>query len=102
MLEIALAWFGERSRPTERQSKPHIDLWRGKLIACLDALETEADALAAPPFTIGHVAIGVALGYLDFRFTSIAWRENRPRLAAWQAAFDQRASVSINLPVDDR
>jgi len=77
-------------------------LWREKLLACVDALEAEAPALAADKFSIGHVGIGVALGYLDFRFAELAWREGRPRLAAWQAGFDARASVRANLPVDDR
>jgi len=102
MLDVALAWFGERLRPPERQSPPHIELWRGKILAAVDALEAEADALATSPFSIGHIAIGVALGYLDFRFTSIAWRERRPRLTAWQAEFDRRPSVRANLPIDDR
>ncbi len=102
MLDIALAWLGERLRPPERQSAPHVELWRAKIIAGVDALDNEADRLASDTFSIGHIGIGVALGYLDFRFTSIAWRENRPRLAQWQASFDQRPSVRANLPVDDR
>ena len=36
---------GERFRPAERQSQPHMDLWQAKLHACVDALEQEADAL---------------------------------------------------------
>ncbi len=102
MLDVALSWFGERLRPPERQSQPQIDLWRAKILAAVDALETEADALAASPFDIGHIAVGVALGYLDFRFTSIAWREQHPRLTAWQADFDRHPSVRANLPIDDR
>ena len=42
MLDIALAWLGERFRPPERQSEPHMALWRTKLRACIDALENEA------------------------------------------------------------
>jgi glutathione S-transferase len=102
MLDVSLAWLGERFRPAERQSAPHMALWREKLRACVDALEAEAPALAADPFGIGHVGIGVALGYLDFRFAELAWREGRPRLAAWQEEFDARPSVRANLPVDDR
>ncbi|HSU05991.1 MAG TPA: glutathione S-transferase family protein [Acetobacteraceae bacterium] len=102
MLDVALAWLGERLRPAERQSTAHIDLWRAKIYAAVDALEAEVDHVAADPFSIGHIAIGVALGYLDFRFTSIAWRENHPKLTEWQAQFDQRPSVRANLPVDDR
>ena len=102
MLDAALACLGERFRPVERQSPPHMELWQAKLRASVDALEQEADALAASGFTIGHLAIGVALSYLDFRFSDMAWREERARLAAWHAGFDARPSVRANLPVDDR
>jgi glutathione S-transferase len=100
MLDIALAWLGERFRPAERQSEPHMALWQAKLRACVDALESEA--LGDGRFTIGHIAIGIALSYLDFRFADLAWREGHPRLAAWHAAFDARPSVLANLPIDDR
>ena len=100
MLDIALAWLGERFRPIERQSEPHMALWQAKLRACVDALEHEA--LADGRFTIGHIAIGIALSYLDFRFADLAWRESHPFLAAWHAAFDARPSVVANPPIDDR
>jgi glutathione S-transferase len=102
MLDIALAWLGERFRPVEKQSEPHMALWRAKLLACIDALERDADALAAGRFTIGHIAIGIALSYLDFRFDDLAWRDGHPRLAAWHATFDARPSVQANPPIDDR
>jgi glutathione S-transferase len=102
MLDIALAWLGERFRPVEKQSEPHMALWRAKLLACIDALERDADALAAGRFTIGHIAIGIALSYLDFRFDDLAWRDGHPRLAAWHATFDARPSVRANPPIDDR
>ncbi len=102
MLDAALPWLSERFRPAEKQSQPHMDLWRTKLLACADALEQEADALAAGALTIGHVAIGIALGYLDFRCDDLHWREGRPSLAAWYATFNARASVQANPPIDDR
>jgi glutathione S-transferase len=101
MLDVALQWLGERSRPTERQSPAHIELWRAKLQACVTALEQEADDLAATRFGIGHLAIGVALDYLDFRFAALAWRDDHPRLSAWHQDFVSRPSVLANLPVDD-
>jgi glutathione S-transferase len=102
MLDIALAWLGERFRPPERQSQPHMTLWQAKLRCCVDALEQEAGALAGDRFTIGHIAIGIALGYLDFRFADLNWRDGHPRLAAWHSAFAARPSVQANPPVDDR
>lgn len=102
MLDTALAWISELFRPEARRSEPHMALWRAKLRASVDALEHEAEALGAAPFDIGHIALGVALGYLDFRFGELAWRDGHPRLTAWQAGFDARPSVRANLPVDDR
>jgi glutathione S-transferase len=102
MLDIALAWLGERFRPPEKQSAPHMALWEAKIRACVDALETEADGLATGHFTIGHIAIGVALAYLDFRFGDLHWRDGHLQLAAWHATFDARPSVLANPPVDDR
>jgi glutathione S-transferase len=102
MLDNALPLLAEGFRPPERQSEPHKALWRSKLVACVEALETEADDLGRDDFTVGHIAIGVALGYLDFRFASLAWRDGHPRLAAWHETFNARLSVQANMPVDDR
>ncbi len=101
ILDILLQWLGERGRPAERQSEPHIALWRSKIAACIVALEAEADDLAATPFGIGHIAIGVALGYLDFRFKAEPWRPGQERLAAWFESFQRRPSVVAHPPVDD-
>lgn len=102
MLDAALPLLGEGFRPKEKQSEPHMELWRAKLRACADALEHEADSLASIPFTIGHLAIGVALAYLDFRFDAMQWRDGHPRLSAWHAMFNERPAVRANPPVDDR
>jgi glutathione S-transferase len=102
MLDIALPLLGEGFRPPDRQSEPHKALWRAKLHACVDVLEHEAVALARSGFTVGHLAIGVALSYLDFRFADLAWREEHPKLSAWHGTFDARPSVQANPPVDDR
>jgi len=77
-------------------------LWVGKLQACIPALEQEADALTASAFSIGHIAIGIALAYLDFCFAEMNWRAGHAKLTAWHAAFNARPSVLANLPVDDR
>jgi len=102
MLDIALAWLGERFRPAERRSEPHMALWEGKIRSCVDALEQEADALATDRLSIGHIGIGIALAYLDFRFSELHWRDGHPRLTGWHATFDTRPSVVANPPIDDR
>jgi glutathione S-transferase len=102
MLDCALPLLAEGFRPPESQSDPHKDLWRAKLHACIDALEHDAEALGASGFTIGHLSIGVALCYLDFRFANLAWRDGHSKLAAWHSTFNARPSVVANPPVDDR
>ena len=93
MLDVSLLRLLERLRPAALQSVPHMELWAGKIRACIPALEAEAAALAAARFNLGHVAIGVALCYLDFRFAVEAWRVGHPGLAAWHAGFCARPSV---------
>jgi len=100
MLDAALPLLGEGFRPPERQSEPHKALWRAKLRACVDALEHEP--LGASGFTMGHLAIGVALAYLDFRFADLSWRDGHPKLAVWHETFNARPSVLANPPIDDR
>jgi glutathione S-transferase len=102
MLDCALPLLGEGFRPPERQSEPHKALWRAKLRACVDALDQEAEALGSSGFTMGHLAIGVALGYLDFRFADLAWRDGHAKLAAWHDTFNARAAVQATPQVDDR
>ena len=69
--------------------------------AILDSLELEAPELAAIQFGIGHIAIGCALSYLDFRYADEEWREGHQRLAHWHATFAARPSVEATEPVDD-
>src|ERR1700682_3824754 len=69
--------------------------------AVLKSLEQEAEALVATPFGIGHVAIGCALSYLDFRYADEDWRKDHPGIASWHATCAPRPSVRATEPVDD-
>ena len=69
--------------------------------AVLKSLEAEAPDLAAAPFGIGHIAIGCALSYLDFRYADEDWRKDHPRIAAWHGTFAARPSVKATEPIDD-
>jgi glutathione S-transferase len=101
LLDMLLArMYEERARPEEQRSQKLQDAIAVKLKACLDALEALAPALEGTPVNIGHIALGCALGYLDFRFAGDDWRAGRPALAAWQKAFAARPSVVATEPVD--
>jgi glutathione S-transferase len=98
-LDFLLLWRNERERA--HPSDAHLASYAVKRQATLAALEREAPALAASTFSIGHIAIGCALSYLDFRFAGEDWRGGHPALARWHAAFAARPSVRATEPIDD-
>jgi glutathione S-transferase len=98
-LDMLVALRNERERA--HPSDVHMASTAARTAAVLQSLESEAGALGATPFGIGHIAIGCALSYLDFRFAEEDWRKRHPRLAHWHAAFAARPSVRATEPVDD-
>jgi glutathione S-transferase len=101
LLDALILWRGENMRPAEQQSPPYLLSFAARNEATLAALEQEAPQLEASAFSIGHIAIGCALAYLDFRFADREWRKDHPRLAVWHAKFLARDSVRATEPVDD-
>jgi glutathione S-transferase len=100
-LDALVLWRGELMRPAGQQSQPYLASFAARNEATLTALEREAPQLEASAFSIGHVAIGCGLAYLDFRFDERQWRKDHARLAAWHAAFAARPSFRATDPVDD-
>ncbi|MCP5145954.1 MAG: glutathione S-transferase family protein [Gammaproteobacteria bacterium] len=101
LLDLLVLWRNEYLRPENARSQPLIDAFELKYAAVMKRLEAEADAFAATGFSIGDIAIGCALSYLDFRFGHLHWREQCPRLAVWHAAFEARPSVMATAIIDD-
>jgi glutathione S-transferase len=99
MLDFLLLLRNERERA--HVSEPHVATFTTKKQAVLAAFEQEAGDLSASAFDIGHVGIGGALCYLDFRFADEDWRKHHPGIARWHAAFCARPSVRATEPVDD-
>lgn len=94
LLEIGVtALIESRLRAPAQQDARVLQACQDKFQATLGLLEQEAAERAAVPFDAGHVSVGVALCYLDFRFDDLNWRQNRPQLTAWHAAFADRPSV---------
>lgn len=98
VLDAAILWRNERERAQPLPAL--IDAFELKARASLRRLDDEALALADTPFSIGHVAVGCALGYLDYRFDAFGWRAIAPRLAEWEAELRQRASFAQTEPID--
>lgn len=95
LLEAALAWRYETVlRPAPLRWSDWIAGQAGKLARALAALEAGPALLPAPGAApdIGQIATGAALGYLDFRFPALDWREGHPRLAGLSAMLEARPS----------
>ena len=99
LLDLLILLRDERMR--QHPSEVHLASYAARRNATLAAMNAEADQLYATPFTIGHVGVGCALGYLDFRYASEDWRQDHPQLARWHADFSARPSVRSTEPIDD-
>ena len=98
LLDALILWRNEREREFPIQAL--IDAFELKTQSVLALLEAEVNALAAAPLNIGSVTLGCALGYLDYRFDDLGWRQRAPALAAWFAVWRQRPSFVLTEPVD--
>lgn len=84
-------------RPADLRWPGWTEAQLAKVRGALDRIEALAPTLPETP-TIGTITLGCALGYLDFRYADLNWREGRPAAAAWFAAFDARPSMAETRP----
>lgn len=82
-------------RPEGHRWPEWVEGQMGKVRRGLDVLEAEG---LDGTVDIGTIAVGCALGYLDFRFPDEGWRDTRPNLAAWYGTFAERPSMSGTVP----
>jgi glutathione S-transferase len=104
ILDAALLMVYEgRLRPEGMRYQPWIDAQWAKVARALDVLGADwMDHLNAPQAgcaNMGHIAVGAAIGYVDFRLGARDWRAGRPALANWADAFLARASMQATVPV---
>lgn len=100
LLDTLLLWRSEIAKPAQQQTPEWLSTFALKTRNALAAFESEADALASSGFDIGHIGIGTALAYLDFRFGDLGWRSGHPRTDAWMQQFLARDSVVKTAFVD--
>ncbi|MDZ5456809.1 glutathione S-transferase family protein [Azohydromonas lata] len=98
LLDALILWRNERERAVPLQ--PLLDAFEFKTEVCLRQLDDEAQALTETTFSIGHIGLGCALGYLDYRFEAFGWRSRAPRLAEWHAELGKRPSFQSTEPID--
>jgi glutathione S-transferase len=97
--DAAVSCVREGKLPEERRNGDNVARAMAAITAGLDMLERAAAKFAEHP-TIGEVAVGCALGYLDFRLADLSWRATRPKLAAWYEKFSQYPSMRATAPAN--
>jgi glutathione S-transferase len=87
-----------RCRPEDMVYPDWVEAQWRKVTRALDVLEARWMGHLAGPVDIGHIAVGAALEYLDFRHEDRSWRAGRPALANWQEGFAKRPSMAATQP----
>ena len=94
-LLMAYEW---RLRPEDRRFEPWVEGQWTKIARALDVIEARWMSHLGGRLDMSHIAVGCALGYLDFRHDARGWRNGRPSLAAWFAEFSGRPSMQDTVP----
>ena len=93
----------ENQREAKLRSAPWIERQMGKVRAGLAAMDSE---LGDKPWCVGNgytladIALGVCLGWLDFRYAEMDWKKDQANLARAFAKLSERQSFSDTLPTE--
>lgn len=94
IIDAAVVW----RREAMREAAPDRHLMDRQTEVILRSLGVlEADVPSRHP-DVGMVTIGAALGYIDFRYGELAWRDACPKLAAWWNWFAEEPSMVATRP----
>jgi glutathione S-transferase len=91
----------ENQREAKLRSALWIERQMGKVRAGLAAMDSE---LGDKPWCVGNgytladIALGVCLGWLDFRYPKMDWKKDQANLARAFAKLSERQSFSDTLP----
>jgi glutathione S-transferase len=91
-------WGG---RSAEQRSPAWTDRQMLKVSAALKAMSQglgEKNWCSGNHFSLADIAVGCALGYLDFRFAQIDWRADHPNLARLNEKLVARPSFTDTSP----
>jgi len=98
MLDAALlARYETMLRPENLRWTAWIDGQLDKIRCSLDEMERRVAGFAGR-VDAGTIACACAVGYLDFRFPALAWRNGHPGAATWFETFGARESMTATRP----
>lgn len=99
--DAAVTALLESRRPDGERSDSVIARQMDKIGRGLDLLEACASGrewLHGERYSLGDIAAGVALGYLDLRFPRTAWRDTHPALKSMSERLFARPSFASTVP----
>ena len=99
--DAATTAFLEAKRPAKEQSADWVARQREKITRSLDFMAKELGDQAVcmgTHFSLADIAVGVALGYLAFRFADIEWQTAHPNLAKLYDNLMLRPSFADTVP----
>lgn len=97
IMESTVKQVLESRRPEAERSAVWLGYWRDGMNRALDLAETQVPD-ADGSLDMGKVALASAGLYFAFRMPDLDWRSNRPKLAAFCDAMDQRPSFAQTRP----
>ncbi|MBN3004667.1 glutathione S-transferase [Chromobacterium alkanivorans] len=101
IVDAAVAIVLEKRRPDDKQMPEAIARQRGKIdrgLAALAADLADRQWCNGVSYSLADIAVGACLGYLDFRFPEIDWRDSHPNLASLLERLMTRPSFADTLP----
>ncbi len=95
----AILFMRDIERPPQCEPpSPAVARQREKIDLSLGILENEADTMTQEGITVAAIAVGCAVGWLDFVYPDYDWRTARPALTQWYADFSRRPSMVATAP----
>ncbi|MCF6272644.1 MAG: glutathione S-transferase [Rhodobacteraceae bacterium] len=88
--------YEQRLRPEAERSPGWVEAQWLKVSRTLAWLDKRAESFEN--LDMAGIAVGCALGYLDFRHDDRQWRSLAPKLARWEAEFSKRPSMQATQP----
>jgi glutathione S-transferase len=101
VLDAGIAARLERRREAKTRNPAWIDRQLGKVrsgLAAMDAGLGEKPWCAGNGYTLADIASGVCLGWLEFRFPDMNWKQDHANLARHFARLSERPSFAETVP----
>lgn len=99
LARLEATWAGRTTKA--QRSQAWIDRQLGKVQATVTAMSRglgEKPFCGGIHFSLADIAVGCALGYLDFRFPQLDWRTDNPNLVRLYDKLMQRPSFTDTAP----